>query len=71
MLSRFQATTYGRCIAEKAERIKHRDCDKEFTELITCFKKQVVSAFSDMGQPTYSSALIALFQRDKATRTRR
>uniref|UniRef100_A0A1I8A7A1 rRNA-processing protein UTP23 homolog n=1 Tax=Steinernema glaseri TaxID=37863 RepID=A0A1I8A7A1_9BILA len=35
-----EATTYGRCVSEKAEKITHNACQKEFQTLLHCFKKQ-------------------------------
>jgi hypothetical protein len=35
-----EATLYGRCVSDKAERISHNACSKEFDALIKCFKKQ-------------------------------
>ncbi|KAK0407495.1 hypothetical protein QR680_019223 [Steinernema hermaphroditum] len=35
-----EATAYGRCVSEKAEKITHNACQKEFQTLLQCFKKQ-------------------------------
>lgn len=36
-----EAANYGRCVSEKAEKINHNACAKEFQLLFDCFKKQV------------------------------
>lgn len=40
-----EATVYGRCVSDKAEKIGHNACAKEFQVLVDCFKKQVCHLF--------------------------
>lgn len=34
-----ESSAYGKCVSEKAEKIRLNDCQPEFQRLITCFQK--------------------------------